>query len=188
MLSAKVTPVSCRGRLNPLNLACNILSRPNCCSTIASRIHSDAGSNRKICPTCRISPPFSASSVSFFASLEANVIGFSTNTSFPISSNSLQVSKCAGAGVTTTAASTFEKSERASVAHSASRWRSYSGDEGRYRFFTIPFDPLGGFLFGRATNFADQNHRHCADIFVKQFHAIEMRQAVNRIAAYTDAG
>src|SRR5437667_129798 len=50
-----------------------------------------------------------------FASIETNVIGFSTNTSFPMPSNSRHVSKCAGAGVTTTAASIFGKSERASV-------------------------------------------------------------------------
>jgi len=115
MLSANVTPVSGRGRLKPVKLARSVLIRPNRPLAIASRIHNDAGSNRKIFPTCKINPDSSASSVSLFASLEVNVIGFSTKTSFPIASNSLHISKCVGAGVTTTAASMFEKSERASM-------------------------------------------------------------------------
>src|SRR5438309_10075425 len=47
---------------------------------------------------------------------------------------------------------------RAGVTHSSSRRRSHSRDESRDRFFTIRLDPGGGFFFGRAADFADQDH------------------------------
>ena len=49
-------------------------------------------------------------------------------------------------------------------------------------------DPFRRFFFGRAANFADQNHRVRVGIGFEKFHRIEMRHAVDRIATDADAG
>jgi hypothetical protein len=75
----------------------------------------------------------------------------------------------------------------ACVSHATPCRSCHARDKGGHRFFAIRFDPFGGFFFGRAPNFADQDHRFCPGVFVEQFHTVEMRQAVNGIAPDTDA-
>jgi hypothetical protein len=72
------------------------------------------------------------------------------------------------------------------VSHSPSRWCCQSSDKCCDRFLAVVLDPLCRFFFGRAADLADQDHRIRVSIFVEKFNRVEMRDAVNWIAADSD--
>ena len=55
-------------------------------------------------------------------------------------------------------------------------------------FLQFCFDPLGGFFFRAAADFADHDDAGRFGVGVEQFDHVEMRRAVDRIAADADAG
>ena len=74
------------------------------------------------------------------------------------------------------------------VAHAASGRRGRAGDESGDRFLAILLDPLGGFLLRAAADFADHDDAVRFRVVVEQFDHVQMRSAVDRIAADADAG
>ena len=78
--------------------------------------------------------------------------------------------------------------DRACVTHPPPGRRCFSCDECSHGFFAVRLNPFRGLFFGGPANLADQNHRVCARIVIKQLYTIEMRQTVNRITANPDAG
>src|SRR5581483_1943304 len=75
----------------------------------------------------------------------------------------------------------------ARVAHAASGRGGRAGDEARDRLFAILFDPLRRFLFGAAADFADHDDPVRVGIGAEHFNDVEVRRAVDRIAADADA-
>src|SRR5947207_15569537 len=73
------------------------------------------------------------------------------------------------------------------MTHASPWWGCHPCDKSRDRFLAILLDPLGGFFFCRAADFADQDHRTRAGIFIEQFHAIEVRQPADGISTNPDA-
>ena len=77
--------------------------------------------------------------------------------------------------------------DSAGVAHATAGRRGRSGDKASDGFGAIVFDPAGGFHLGIAADLTDENDAVGLGIGVEQFDDIEMRGAVDRIAADTDA-
>src|ERR1035437_2129138 len=75
----------------------------------------------------------------------------------------------------------------ARVTHAASGWCSRTRDESGDRLLAILFDPLGGFFFRAAANFANHNDSVRVRIVVEQFYYVQMRRAVHGIATAADA-
>src|SRR4029453_9233856 len=61
-------------------------------------------------------------------------------------------------------------------------------DEARDGLLAILFDPLGSLFLGRTANFSDQDDPMCIGIVVEELDDVEVRGAVDRIAADADAG
>ena len=55
-------------------------------------------------------------------------------------------------------------------------------------FLQFCFDPLGGFFFRAAADFADHDDAVRFRVVVEQFDDVEVRRAVDRVAADADAG
>jgi hypothetical protein len=55
-----------------------------------------------------------------------------------------------------------------------------------FRQFSL--DPSCGFLFRGAADFPDQNHRVGLWVVIEKLHRVEMRHAIDRVAADANAG
>ena len=78
--------------------------------------------------------------------------------------------------------------DRAGVAHAASGRRGGSGDEAGDGLFAVFTDPLGGFFFGGSADFTDHDEGFGVRVVVEHFHDIEVRGAIDGVAADADAG
>src|SRR5262245_48498529 len=76
----------------------------------------------------------------------------------------------------------------AGMAHAPSRRGGGAGNEPRHRLAAMLLDPLGGRLFCAASDLTDQNDAMCLRVFVEQLEDIQMRHAMNGVAADADAG
>ena len=74
------------------------------------------------------------------------------------------------------------------VAHAASRRRGCPGDESGHRLLAVLLDPLGRFLLGGAADFADHDDAVSFGVVVEHLDDIEVRSAVDRVAANAHAG
>ena len=74
------------------------------------------------------------------------------------------------------------------VPHSPARRSGRPSDERSDRLPAILLDPSGGFLFRGAADFADQNHRVGFWVVIEKLHRVEMRHAIDRVAADANAG
>src|SRR6266481_8185729 len=95
---------------------------------------------------------------------------------------------CSHRGVFILGSALAAADDGAGMAHAAPRRSGLAGDEADYRLFHIDLDPLGGALFGVATDFADQNNGVGLGIIVEKLDGVEERGADDGIAANTDAG
>src|SRR6185436_19454737 len=77
--------------------------------------------------------------------------------------------------------------DRTGVSHAASGRRGGSGDETRDWLAAVLLDPLGGFFFRSAADFADHDDAVRLGIVVEHFDHVEMRRAVHGITADADA-
>lgn len=75
----------------------------------------------------------------------------------------------------------------AGVSHSAA-WRSGgAGDESGNRFLAMFTDPISGFLFSGTADFTDHDDAVCIGIVIEHFDHVEVRGAMDGIAADADA-
>src|SRR6185503_2165081 len=77
--------------------------------------------------------------------------------------------------------------DRAGMTHSSARRGGRTGDKSSHGLFAIVLDPLSRFFFSRTADLADHDDTACFGIVVEQLDDIQMRGAVDRIAANADA-
>ena len=78
--------------------------------------------------------------------------------------------------------------DSARVTHPASGGRGGSRDESGDRLFAVLFSPSGGLLLRAPADLADHDDRFGLRIVVEQLENVEVRRAVDRIAADADTG
>ncbi len=78
--------------------------------------------------------------------------------------------------------------DRTGVTHAASGRRGGSGDEAGDGLFAIFSDPLGSFFFSRSADFTDHDEGFGVRVVVEHFHDIEVRGAIDGVAADANAG